>query len=69
MQPKSARDADDPVFPQMLTMAVILCGPCIEHQDRYGFPVIYLMPLALAALSCALREKREGLILILVKMA
>ena len=45
---------------QMLTMAVILCGPCIEHQDRYGFPVIYLMPLALAALSCALRRTQRN---------
>ena len=44
---------------QMLTMVVILCGPCIEHQDRYGFPVIYLMPLALAALSCALRRTQR----------
>ena len=47
------------LLPQMLTMAVILCGPCIEHQDRYGFPVIYLMPLALAALSCALRRTQR----------
>ena len=47
------------LLPQMLTMAVILCGPCIEHQDRYGFPVIYLMPLALAALSCALRRMQR----------
>ena len=48
------------LLPQMLTMAVILCGPCIEHQDRYGFPVIYLMPLALAALSCALRRTQRN---------
>ena len=47
------------LLPQMLTMAIILCGPCIEHQDRYGFPVIYLMPLALAALSCALRRTQR----------
>ena len=47
------------LLPQMLTMAVILCGPCIEHQDRYGFPVIYLMPLALVALSCALRRTQR----------
>ena len=47
------------LLPQMLTMAVILCGPCIEHQDRYGFPVTYLMPLALAALSCALRRTQR----------
>lgn len=48
------------LLPQMLTMVVILCGPCIEHQDRYGFPVIYLMPLALAALSCALRRTQRN---------
>ena len=47
------------LLPQMLTMVVILCGPCIEHQDRYGFPVIYLMPLSLAALSCALRRTQR----------
>ena len=58
MQPK-ARGMLTILLPQMLTMVVILCGPCIEHQDRYGFPVIYLMPLALAALSCALRRTQR----------
>ena len=36
VQPKSARMLTI-LLPQMLTIAVILCGPCIEHQDRYGF--------------------------------
>lgn len=45
-------------LPQLMTMVVILCGPCIENQDRYGFPILYLMPLVLAALSYALRPKK-----------
>lgn len=48
------------LLPQLLTMVVILCGPCIEHQDRYGFPIIYLMPLALAALSYAMRKAKTN---------
>lgn len=57
---RKARGTLTILLPQMLTMAVIFCGPCIEHQDRYGFPVIYLMPLALAALSCALRRTQRN---------
>ena len=52
---RKARGMLTVLLPQLMTMAVILCGPCIQNQDRYGFPVIYLMPLALAALSFAMR--------------
>ena len=47
------------MLPLVVTVLFLPFGPCIEHQDRYGFPVIYLMPLALAALSCALRRTQR----------
>ena len=48
------------MLPLAVTVLFLPFGPCIEHQDRYGFPVIYLMPLALAALSCALRRTQRN---------
>lgn len=43
----------------VMTAVVIVLGPCLLWQDRYGFPIIYCMPLALAALAGQLRKKRE----------
>ena len=57
---RKARGMLTVLLPQLMTMAVILCGPCIQNQDRYGFPVIYLMPLALAALSFAMRRAENN---------
>lgn len=42
----------------LLSLVVILLGPCIENQDRYGFCIIYCMPLVLARLRAALRQAR-----------
>lgn len=43
--------------PLFITMAMIVLGPCIENQDRYGFPIIYCMPLVLACVSYAIQKK------------
>lgn len=46
------------LLPMVLSMLVLVAGPCIENQDRYGFPIIYCMPVLLACLSLALRKKK-----------
>ena len=46
------------VLPLTVTLLFLPCGPCIANQDRYGVPIIYLMPLALAALAHALQQKK-----------
>lgn len=43
--------------PQIMTIAVMIAGPCIQNQDRYGFPIIYLMPLALGCLAYAMKKE------------
>ena len=47
-------------LPMFLSMAIIVLGPCIQNQDRYGFPIVYCMPLVLACLHRALHAAREG---------
>ena len=42
---------------QLGTMVMIVLGPCLRWQDRYGFPVIYTMPLMLGCLAYLLRTK------------
>lgn len=44
-------------LPLFLTVGIIVCGPCIQNQDRYGFPIVYCMPLVLACLRRSLRQK------------
>ena len=46
------------LLPLTVTLFFLPFGPCIANQDRYGFPIIYLMPLALAALAHALQQKK-----------
>ena len=46
------------LLPLTVTLFFLPFGPCIVNQDRYGFPIIYLMPLALAALAHALQQKK-----------
>ena len=48
------------LMPQTITMVSLLFGPCIQNQDRYGFPVIYLMPLALACLAYAMNRQKTA---------
>ena len=48
------------LVPMLLSMAVIVLGPCIENQDRYGFGIVYCMPLMLCCLRRALRQKSAG---------
>lgn len=47
------------LLPLLLSMLVIVAGPCIQNQDRYGFPIVYCMPLALACLSDELRKTKD----------
>lgn len=42
-------------YPLAGTLLFLPFGPCIQNQDRYGFPIIYLMPLMLACLAYGLR--------------
>ena len=42
----------------VMTAVMIALGPCLLWQDRYGFPIIYCMPLALAALWHRLRQRQ-----------
>ncbi|MGN0772356.1 MAG: DUF6020 family protein [Candidatus Ventricola sp.] len=44
--------------PLIAAMVMVVLGPCIECQDRYGFPIMYSMPLVLACLSFLLRQKQ-----------
>lgn len=46
------------LLPLTVTLFFLPFGPCIANQDRYGFPIIYLMPLTLAALAHALQQKK-----------
>ena len=39
------------------TVVMIVLGPCLLWQDRYGFPIIYCMPVILASIARLLREK------------
>ena len=48
------------LMPQTITMVSLIFGPCIQNQDRYGFPIVYLMPLALGCLSYALKKKNDS---------
>lgn len=38
-------------IPQLMTMLMVVLSATITMQDRYGFPIIYCMPLLLACLS------------------
>ena len=42
-----------------MTAVMIVLGPCLLWQDRYGFPIIYCMPLVLAALCRGLGGRAE----------
>ena len=44
------------LLPMVISVLVIIAGPCIQNQDRYGFPIIYCMPLILACLSHELKK-------------
>ncbi len=46
-------------YPLVGTLIFLPFGPCIQNQDRYGFPIIYLMPLMLACLSYALKKSSK----------
>ena len=43
--------------PLLAAMVMVALGPCIECQDRYGFPIMYSMPLVLACLSFLLGRR------------
>ena len=45
-------------LPLLAAMVMVALGPCIECQDRYGFPIMYSMPLVLACLGFLLRQKQ-----------
>ena len=47
------------LLPMVISMLVIIAGPCIQNQDRYGFPIIYCMPLILACLSHELKKTNK----------
>ena len=57
---RRAKGMDMILTPQIMTIAVMIAGPCIQNQDRYGFPIVYLMPLALGCLSYALKKKNDS---------
>lgn len=40
-----------------LTLAMIVLGPCLYQQDRYGYPIIYTLPLVMACLGHALANR------------
>lgn len=42
--------------PLLAALVMVVLGPCIECQDRYGFPIMYSMPLVLSCLSFLLRQ-------------
>lgn len=44
--------------PLLMAVVMVVLGPCIQSQDRYGFPIVYSMPLVLACLSFQLGQKR-----------
>ena len=44
--------------PLIAAMVMVVLGPCIECQDRYGFPIMYSMPLVLACLGFLLGQKQ-----------
>lgn len=46
------------LLPLVISMLVIVAGPCIQNQDRYGFPIVYCMPLVLSCMSYVLRKKK-----------
>lgn len=48
------------LMPQTITMVSLIFGLCIQNQDRYGFPIIYLMPLALGCLAYAMQKKNDS---------
>ena len=45
--------------PLFITMAMIVLGPCIEHQDRYGFPIIYCLGMLFACVSFQLKKTND----------
>jgi len=47
------------LLPMVISVLVIIAGPCIQNQDRYGFPIVYCMPLILACLSYELRNANK----------
>lgn len=47
------------LLPMLISMMVIVAGPCIQNQDRYGFPIVYCMPLMLSCMSHVLSRKKE----------
>lgn len=46
--------------PAWATFVMVILGSTIVNQDRYGFPIVYCMPLMLSCLSCALQKKQTG---------
>jgi len=47
------------LIPMLISVLIIIAGPCIQNQDRYGFSIIYCMPLILACLSHALKNNKN----------
>lgn len=45
------------LVPLLAAMVMVALGPCIKNQDRYGFPIMYSMPLVLACLCFQLRRQ------------
>lgn len=48
------------LLPLTAAMVMVVLGPCIECQDRYGFPIMYSMPLVLSCLTFLLNNKKHA---------
>lgn len=46
--------------PLLAAMTMVVLGPCIECQDRYGFPIMYSMPLVLICLGFLLHQNKNA---------
>lgn len=46
-------------WPMIVVLVMLVLGPCIDRQDRYGFPILYNMPLILACLSYCMRSMKK----------
>lgn len=56
---KKTRGVMAMTVPAWATFVMVVLGATIMNQDRYGFPIVYCMPLMLACLSCALQKKAD----------
>lgn len=43
----------------VMTAVMIVLGPCLLWQDRYGFPIIYCMPIVLGCMAYLLRRRES----------